>query len=215
MLKTMIRACALAAAVAALPAQAQFVMFGGGPAPWAQQADGSQTTGFGNMGGSTADGAAVRLDLDLTALWFDQSVPAAQRFIDLSGAVGSAGQTAGYSPFLFNTVSLTSRDGGTLYGQVNANDPAGNGNLSFAFNHLAAGDYKLSFVGVAATPPSSPDFQWAVHEWGYNLKAAASPVSMPVVVSPAPEASDFAMMVTGLAMIGFWLKRRKGQEAVA
>src|SRR3989344_3639312 len=75
--------------------------------------------------------------------------------------------------------------------------PAAN---TFTFSGLTAGTYSLAVNGNVSLGAGSGD-----------LAKYSGQISTTAVASPAPEASDVAMTLMGLAGVGFMLRRRKQQ----
>src|SRR3989344_5710024 len=70
----------------------------------------------------------------------------------------------------------------------------------FTFSGLTAGTYSLAVNGNVSLGAGSGD-----------LAKYSGQISTTAVASPAPEASDVAMTLMGLAGVGFMLRRRKQQ----
>jgi hypothetical protein len=154
--------------------------------------------GAGNIGGGRPYGSepgAFYLDDYLYMRWRDTSVSPSNRFMDLVGHVGSVSTSSGLSPFVFTGIELYSQDTQSLVGRFSSNP--GSGQIDFTFARLSDGAYKIRFIGMATEEP--PD-GWAVKQWGYAFSAVAS---------PAPEASDLALTVLGLAATVTWARRHR------
>jgi len=162
---------------------------------------GATTIGEGNSSyGINQSAFQVLRSFDVK--WADTSVPVSQRFIDLSGSIGSLTSENGVGPFMFTGASLLSGDGQTTYYSLQAG-PDGKPVLDFTFAHLAEGSYKLKFEGKYV-PNTTPE-GWSVTEWSYSAKAVAS---------AAPEASDLVMLTMGLAGVGLMVRRRRHRQAM-
>lgn len=123
-----------------------------------------------------------------------------------SGDVGgSTDDTNAFRAFVdFRDVDITSLvlyQGTTLTpGNVQGYDlfvPATN---TFTFSGLTAGTYSLSVSGHVSLGAGASD-----------TASYSGQISTTAVASPAPEASDVAMTLVGLAGVGLMLRRRKQQ----
>ncbi len=161
---------------------------------------GETDIGEGNSAYGTNQ-SAFQILRSFDVVWADASVPAYQRFIDLTGSVGSLSTRDGLGPFMFTRVSLLSGDGQTTYYSFQA-EPQGKPTFDFTFAHLAEGTYQLKFEGGYLASPAPEG--WGVNEWGYSAKAVAS---------AAPEASDLAMLVVGLGGVAWMVRRQQGAPA--
>jgi len=71
---------------------------------------------------------------------------------------------------------------------------------TFTFSGLTAGTYSLAVNGHVTLGAGAAD-----------LASYSGQISTTAVASPAPEASDVAMTLMGLAGVGLLLRRRKQQ----
>jgi hypothetical protein len=110
---------------------------------------------------------------------------------DILGAVFAADTISFTSPFAgtfsLQAVTFTSVSAGSLVDL----DPTGAG---FNFHNVAAGDYTLKASGSLSGPAAVPGF--GVIRASYD-------------VSPVPEPETYAMMLAGLAAVGFMASRRR------
>lgn len=163
---------------------------------------GSGTIGAGNLWGGTSyssNPAEFYRDQSFYIGWGNSPVAASDRFTDIVGSVGTVWRTSsGLSPYTFSAVELYSLGSGNLLSTYTF--APGTDQATFTFGGLLEGGYSLRFLGASVT---SPDGWWPVNQWQYSFSAVAS------VASPAPEASDLALTVLGLAATVTWARRHR------
>lgn len=156
--------------------------------------------GWGNIGGGSPSGFEWNHGFGIR--WTDSPIPTTDQFVDVLGTVGASSVLAdGRSPYVFTGVRLTSADGLKTYGMVNVDETS---RIDFTFGQLAEGAYLMTFFGRSVPLGADQDFGWPVAEWSYSFRAIAS---------PAPEASDLAMLAMGLAGVAAWSRRRARRAA--
>lgn len=162
------------------------------PAAHAQLYPGSKPMGWGNIGAGDTFYQSVSF-----TVWGGPSLPTAEpRFVDLVAQAGAAMSTSPNNPVFLTGVWLTSADNSVTYG--GAFSESGAGSLAASYTRLAEGDYRAHFQGFSVEPP--PEIHALIYEWSYQVSAS--------VASPAPEASDLAMLAMGLAGVAAWSRRR-------
>lgn len=169
---------------------------------------GSQPMGWGNIRGGTPSANepdAFYRDVGFYIGWGNSPVATSERFTDISGAVGSVARFGSLSPYEFTGVELYSLGTGSLLSSYSFAPGSDQG--TFTFERLLEGAYSIRFLGKSIP---SPDGWWPVNEWQYSFGAQAS-----AVASPAPEASQLAMSVVGLAAVVAWARRKRQPRSVA
>jgi len=165
------------------------------PAAHAQLYPGSKPLGWGNIGAGETFYQSVAF-----TVWGGPSLPTSEtRFVDLVAQASAAMSTSPNNPVFLTGVWLTSTDNTVAYG--GAFSESGAGFLAASYTRLAEGDYRVHFQGFSVDP--APDNFGAIYEWSYQVRAS--------VASPAPEASDLAMLAMGLAGVAAWSRRRAYQ----
>lgn len=167
------------------------------PAAHAQLYPGSKPMGWGNIGAGQTFYQSVAF-----TVWAEPSPPTSEtRFVDLVAQASAAMSTSPNNPVFLTGVWLTSTDNTVPYG--GAFSESGAGFLAASYTRLAEGSYRVHFQGFSVEPP--PDVNSLIYEWSYQVRAS--------VASPAPEASDLAMLVMGLAGVAAWSRRRARRAA--
>lgn len=161
---------------------------------------GSGLIGAGNLYGGQSyaqEPGSFYRDQGFFIGWGNSPVSPSDRFTDIVGQVSSVWQSAstGLTPYLFTSVELYSA-GGAAPVSTYSFDP-GSARIDFTFTNLLEGAYTLRFIGHSV---ESPDGWWPVNQWQYSFGAVAS---------PAPEPSQIALSVLGLAAVAFWSRRSK------
>lgn len=159
----------------------------------------SSSTGEGNIAfGVYRDTFVATRGFDIN--WYDSPTPAAARFMDVQGSVGSVFETSeGLAPFVFSSVSLKSGDGSVFYGSVDLPQPKPT--IDFAFHHLGEGPYSLQFVGHYVRSPYEEG--WGVQEWGYSVTGSTGTV---------PEPAEMVLAAAGLGVVALWARRQARRQ---
>jgi hypothetical protein len=146
---------------------------------------------------------------------FSSNMPSFTDYYTFS--IGSSGAVSGTTTdanlyftrdVVLSSLVLTSLDSSITYGTDSAIPTNGTTN-SFSFTSLTAGSYKLAVNGSATA-------SW-LYKSSYSGTLSTTPSaavsqgsgSTAPVASPAPEASDLAMTVLGLAGVAWLVRRRK------
>lgn len=152
-------------------------------------------------------------ELNSSGTYFGNTFTSAQSFADVYtfsiAADGDVhGATEDYSATVFfrdvnlTTLTLFSQPSGVLVFQ----EVSVPNTYEFTFGGLTAGSYSLRVTGTV-----SKSMFGAMDSASYDGFIATTAA----VASPAPEASDFAMAVMGLAGVGLLVRRRKQAQAAA
>nr|WP_315196934.1 hypothetical protein [uncultured Aquabacterium sp.] len=167
------------------------------PAAHAQLYPGSKPMGWGNISAGQTFYQSLIFDV-----WGAPSPPTSEiRFVDLVANAGSVISSSSGNQVFMTGVWLTSADNSVSYGGAFAD--SGAGSLTATYSNLAEGRYRVHFEGFSNPP--TPEPLATVYEWGYIVTAS--------VASPAPEASDLAMLAMGLAGVAAWSRRRARRAA--
>lgn len=148
---------------------------------------------------------------------FSSNMPSFTDFYTFS--IGSSGTVSGTTTdanlwftrdVVLSSLVLTSLNSSIIYGTDNVIPTNGTTN-SFSFTNLTSGDYKLAVNGRATASWRYKSSYSGTLSTTPSVSQGSGSTTAPVA-SPAPEASDLAMTVLGLAGVAWLVRRRKAQS---